>query len=101
MFTHPTPSNHSYSIHNSASRQRRFVTVPPALNGNSDNIELISAVVAWSFYPKLLTRDGKGWRSVATNQSISIHPTSVVRSAQMPNVKFMSFYSILQSSGTK
>jgi len=64
-------------------------------------MELVSAVVAWSFYPKLLAREGKGWRSIATNQAISIHPTSVIRNAVLPNVKFLSFYSILQSGGTK
>lgn len=92
---------HERRIHNSASRQRRFVTVPAALDVSSDNTELVTAVVAWSFYPKLIVREGKGWRSVATNQTITVHPTSVIRSAQIPNVRFLSFYSILQSSGTK
>lgn len=71
---------------------------------NSANVELISTIIAWSLYPKILGRDGKGWRNLGTNQSISIHPTSIVRLSPSPAIKavrFMSFYSILQSGASK
>jgi len=90
------------SIQNSAHhRARRFVQIPDSFNTNNDNVDLVSSTIAWAFYPKLLTRDGKGWRNVATNQTISVHPTSIIRSTPIPHVKYLSFYSILQSSGTK
>ena len=75
--------------------------IPDSFNANNDNVDLVSSNIAWAFYPKLLTRDGKGWRNVATNQTISVHPTSIIRSTPIPHVKYLSFYSILQSSGTK
>jgi ATP-dependent RNA helicase DHX29 len=53
-------------------------------------------VIAWSFYPKLLVRDGKGWRSIANNQTVSIHPVSVNRHPES-SVKWMSYYHIMQS----
>ena len=86
----------------SGSRHRRFVQVPAEFDNHSENNELVGAIIAWSFYPKLLARDGKGWRNVATNQAITLHPTSIVRNSHIPAVKYLSFYSILQSSsGTK
>ena len=86
----------------SSKRSRRFVTVPPQLNIHAENRDLVNTVIAWSFYPKILTREGKGWRNIATNQSISIHPSSVFGFGSAPNVKLLSFYSILRSgSGTK
>jgi ATP-dependent RNA helicase DHX29 len=54
-------------------------------------------VIAWSFYPKLLVREGKGWRNVANNQTITISPASVNKKMETPS-KWLSFYSILQST---
>lgn len=90
-------------IQNSASyRARRFVQVPAEYNINNENLELVNAAIAWAFYPKLLAREGKGWRNVATNQAISIHPTSIIRTTALPpQIKYLSFYSILQSGQAK
>lgn len=79
-----------------ASRHRSFVPVPAAYNVNRDKDDFVSSVIAWSLYPKLLVRDGKGWRNVANNQTVSLHPTSVNKGIQ--SATFMSYYSILQSS---
>jgi ATP-dependent RNA helicase DHX29 len=76
---------------------RAFVQVPPEHDKNRDNDLIISSVVAWSFYPKLLVRDGKGWRNVANNQSISLHPTSVNKGNS--KAKYLSYYSMMQSGG--
>jgi ATP-dependent RNA helicase DHX29 len=76
---------------------RAFVQVPAEHNTNRDNDLIISSVVAWSFYPKLLVRDGKGWKSVANNQSISLHPTSVNKGNS--KAKYLSYYSMMQSGG--
>lgn len=80
----------------SGGRQRNFVVVPAALNKNCENDLLLNSVTAWSFYPKVLARDGKGWRNVGNNQSISLHPTSVNKGGI--DAKFLSFYSIMQSA---
>jgi ATP-dependent RNA helicase DHX29 len=78
-------------------RNKSFVQVPAEHNKNGNNDIIISCVVAWSFYPKLLVRDGNGWRSVANNQSISLHPTSVNK--HNSKVKYLSYYSMMQSGG--
>jgi ATP-dependent RNA helicase DHX29 len=57
---------------------------------------VINSVVAWSFYPKLLIREGKGWRSVANNQAVSLHPTSINKHAD-PAIKWLSYYHIMQA----
>ena len=70
--------------------------IPPDYNANENDLVLTS-VIAWSFYPKLLAREGKGWRNVANNQSVSLHPTSVNKGVPNPP-KYLSFYHIMQSS---
>ncbi|KAF2101998.1 ATP dependent RNA helicase-like protein [Rhizodiscina lignyota] len=79
-----------------ASRHRSFVPVPAEYNLNSGNHNFVNSVIAWALYPKILIRDGKGWRNIANNQSVSLHPTSVNKG--ISNAKFLSYYSILQSS---
>ena len=78
------------------SRQRHFVDVPESHNTNNNSDLIVDSVIAWSFYPKLLVRDGKGWRNVANNQSVSLHPTSVNKGVQPP--RYLSFYHIMQSN---
>lgn len=62
---------------------------------NSGNEVVVNSVIAWSFYPKLLTREGKGWRNVANNQAVSLHPSSVNKQADW-SIKWLSFYHIMQ-----
>ena len=85
-------------------RKRRFVSVPSNLSTQDSNPGLVSAVIAWSFYPKLLIRHGRGWKNAGTNQDIHLHPTSILRlspPANFDRIKYLSFYSILQSSGAR
>lgn len=89
-----------HSSHRGA--RRAFVQVPPSFDANTETRDLVSAVIAWSFYPKLLVREGNGWRNVSSNQTITIHPTSILRgnvSESFGRTRFLSFYSILQSTG--
>ena len=79
------------------SRQRHFVEIPSKYEINASNELVINSVIAWSFYPKLLVRDGKGWRNIANNQSVSLYPTSVNKGVSNPP-KWLSFYHIMQSS---
>lgn len=80
----------------SSNRQRQFFTIPEEYDLNSTNDTVINSVVAWSFYPKLITREGKGWRNVASNQSVTLHPTSINKHAD-PSVKWLSYYHIMQA----
>ncbi|KAL6239206.1 hypothetical protein BDW75DRAFT_199177 [Aspergillus navahoensis] len=85
-----------------STRQRHFFTTPPSHDTNNTNDTLIQSVIAWSFYPKLLTREGKGWRNIANNQSVTLHPTSVNRiSSASPDKspgqsQYLSYYHIMQ-----
>lgn len=70
--------------------------IPEEHDLNSNNDVIINSVVAWSFYPKLLTREGKGWRNVANNQSVALHPTSINKHADS-TIKWLSYYHIMQA----
>ncbi|KAI0526722.1 ATP dependent RNA helicase [Xylaria bambusicola] len=78
-----------------SSRRRQFFELPQRVNLNSDNDLVSSSVIAWSFYPKLLLRENKGFRNVGNNQSISLHPASVNKGN--PDLKWLSYYHIMQS----
>jgi ATP-dependent RNA helicase DHX29 len=79
------------------SRQRNFVDLPSTYNTNTTNDLVVNSVIAWSFYPKLLVRDNKGWRNVANNQTVSLFPTSVNKGVRDPPT-WLSFYHIMQGS---
>ena len=78
-------------------RRRAFVEVPPRYATNGTNDLIINSIIAMSFYPKLIKREGKGWRNVANNQTISLHPTSVNKRSSN-TMQWLSFYHIMQSS---
>lgn len=84
------------SRYRSTTRNRVFVAVPPQFDLHSDNDILVNSVVATAFYPKILTREGKGWRNISNNQNVSLSPTSVNKGTQ--TAKFLSYYHIMQSS---
>ncbi|CAK4033173.1 related to DNA RNA helicase (DEAD H box family II) [Lecanosticta acicola] len=79
-------------------RHRNFVALPAQYTRSDDNDTVSDSVIAWSFYPKIIKRDGKGWRNIANNQSLGLHPTSVNKTSLNPDIKYLSFYSIMQSS---
>ena len=79
------------------SRQRHFVELPAICDVNNSNELILDSVIAWSFYPKILARDGKGWRNIANNQAVSLYPTSVNKGISNPP-KWLSFYHIMQGS---
>jgi len=87
---------------NRSFHRRRFITLPLHCTRNESNDTILHSITAWSFYPKLLVREGKGFRSVTNKLSLSIHPTSVNKLSPSTNfnnnVNYLSFYSILQSS---
>lgn len=88
--------------------RKSFFTVPERYNYYSDNDFAMNSVMAMSFYPKLLMREGKGWRNVANNQHVAISPKSVnhlqlksIGSLSAPDstsAGWLSFYQTLQTS---
>lgn len=79
-------------------RQRHFVALPDKYCTADMDDELCASVVAWSFYPKIAKSEGKGWRSIANNATLGLHPTSVNKLSPSHDIKYLSFYSIMQSS---
>ncbi|KAG8532466.1 uncharacterized protein KY384_002343 [Bacidia gigantensis] len=75
---------------------RNFVDVPARYNINGANDTILNTTIAMSFYPKLLKREGRAWRNVANNQSITLHPTSVNKRSENPP-SWVSFYHVMQS----
>ncbi|KAI4117053.1 MAG: hypothetical protein LQ345_002635 [Seirophora villosa] len=91
--------DHSIKRLRSWTSRRTFVELPQRFNANTTDL-MVNSIICWSFYPKLLKRDGKGWRNVANNQSISLHPKSINKGIEQPP-KWLSFYHIMQSSNNK
>ena len=79
-------------------RQRNFVELPERYCSADNDDKVVASVVAWSFYPKIIKRDGKGWRNIANNQTLALHPSSVNKNSLSPDITLLSFYSIMQSS---
>lgn len=79
-------------------RQRHFVSLPEKYCTADTDDELCTSVVAWSFYPKIAKSEGKGWRNIANNATLGLHPTSVNKLSPSSDIKYLSFYSIMQSS---
>ena len=77
-------------------KRRKFVEIPARYD--TENYDLMhNTVIACSFYPRLLKREGKGWRNIANNQSVSLHPTSINKGAANAS-NWLSFYHVMQSS---
>nr|XP_036581626.1 helicase associated domain-containing protein [Colletotrichum truncatum]KAF6790069.1 helicase associated domain-containing protein [Colletotrichum truncatum] len=87
-----------YGANTRGRRHQNFFDIPQRVDTNSENDAITTAVIAWSFYPKLLVRDNpgsRGLRNVGNNQSISLHPSSVNKGHN--ELKWLSYYHIMQS----
>ncbi|KAK6362941.1 hypothetical protein TWF730_000392 [Orbilia blumenaviensis] len=74
----------------------QFFTVPDRYDLNSKNEDVVCSTIAAGFYPKIITRDGKGWKNIANNQSLNVAITSVNR--RNNRIDWLSYYNIFQSS---
>lgn len=45
---------------------------------------MVNAIVAMAFYPKVLKREGRGYRNVYSNQQLQIAPTSINKATSKP-----------------
>ena len=75
---------------------REFFLVPERYNVSNNSDSVITSLIALAFYPKLLVREGRGWRNVSTNQQVSIASTSINKTNSKPP-RWLSFYQAMQS----
>jgi ATP-dependent RNA helicase DHX29 len=80
----------------SSGRNRKFFIIPERYNINDTNDNALASLIAQAFYPKLLVRDGKGWRNISTNQQVNLAPTSINKLAARPP-KWLSFHQTMQT----
>lgn len=58
----------------------------------------VDSIMAMALYPRILLREGKGWRNVYTNQQVSLTARSVNHPSNNPRPpRWMSFYEAMQS----
>ncbi|KAF3218285.1 hypothetical protein TWF106_007647 [Orbilia oligospora] len=74
----------------------QFFTTPDRYDFNSKNDDVVCSTIAAGFYPKIISRDGKGWKNIANNQSLNVAVTSVNR--RNNRIDWLSYYNIFQSS---
>ncbi|KAK6536166.1 hypothetical protein TWF281_000412 [Arthrobotrys megalospora] len=74
----------------------QFFIVPDRYDSNSKNDDVVCSTIAAGFYPKIISRDGKGWKNIANNQSLNVAITSVNRKNKRTD--WLSYYNIFQSS---
>jgi len=77
-------------------RRNSFFVVPDSYNYASSNDEICNTVIAAAFYPKLLSKDGKGWRNVGSGKSVKVHQKSVNRGT---DCEWLCYYGIMQAGG--
>jgi ATP-dependent RNA helicase DHX29 len=75
-----------------------FFLIPERYNTASGSDASISSITAAAFYPKLLIRQGNGWRNVSSNQMNSVAPNSVNNTKFNPKPpRWLSFYEAMQT----
>lgn len=77
-------------------RRREFFKIPDRYDMNSASDNALTSLVAVAFYPKLIVREGKGWRNVSTNQQVNLGPSSVNRATLKPPA-WLSFHQTMQT----
>ena len=59
----------------------------------------LNAIIAMALYPRILMREGKGWRNVYTNQVVSLTPRAVNHhSHSQKSPRWLSFYEAMQNT---
>ena len=80
------------------SSAREFFDVPQRYQTANASSDAIRSVIARAFYPKLLVREGKHWKTVSINQHVNIAWNATNRNgAGFP--RWTSFYQATQTKG--
>lgn len=85
---------------NSNYNRKAFFEVPSRYNTYNNEDPIVNSVVALAFYPKILVREGKGWRNIYSNQRVSLAQNSVIRAATAEKgmlPKWLCFFEAMQT----
>ena len=75
-----------------------FFTIPSRFTSASTSDASISSIIAAAFYPKLLLRQGNGYRNISSNLITSIAPNSINNPKHTTKPpKWLSFYEAMQT----
>lgn len=75
--------------------RKGFYRIPDRFNRKLGD-EMLLCIIAMAFYPRILVREGRGWRNVYTNQQVSLTSRSVNHASTKPP-KWLSFYEAMQT----
>lgn len=78
--------------------RKSFFAIPARFTSASNSDASISSIIAAAFYPKLLLRQGNGYRNISSNLITSIAPNSInspKHTSKAP--KWLSFYEAMQT----
>ncbi|KAF8446043.1 hypothetical protein L210DRAFT_2951575 [Boletus edulis BED1] len=78
----------------------RFVTIPPELDSNSNNLAIVNAALLSGLYPKLIYVDvpnGLQMRTLSNNQTVFFHPSSVNfrRKPKEINANYLVYFTLM------
>lgn len=76
--------------------QRKDMYEMPQRYNNKVPDDLLLALISMSFYPRILVKEGKGWRNVYTNQQVALAKRSV-NDGNLKSVKWLSFSEAMQA----
>lgn len=81
-----------------SSYRRTFFMPPDQCSINSTNDSIVSATISAAFYPKLLARDGRGWRNILSNgKLVRVHHNSVNSAPPTEDADWLAYYSLMQT----
>ncbi|KAK5407781.1 hypothetical protein LTR06_007524 [Exophiala xenobiotica] len=74
-----------------------FYTIPERYNHKVSD-RALNAIMAMALYPRILMREGKGWRNVYTNQQVSLTSRSInYYNNPKTSPRWLSFYEAMQN----
>ena len=78
-----------------AGRGSTFYEIPHRYNQPISD-RALSSIIAMAFYPRILTREGKGWRNVYTNQVVLVTSRSI-NHGNIRGARWLSFHEAMQN----
>ncbi|KAK6365226.1 hypothetical protein LTS17_011459 [Exophiala oligosperma] len=79
-----------------SSAANNFYTLPERYNQRLGD-RALNGITAMALYPRILTREGRGWRNVYTNQQVSLTSRSINHNNNPKAPRWLSFFEAMQN----